>query len=302
MSQDIQFICNLCGVITHCPPERLTREAKSCGNCGSNIRIRSLIRALSLELFDVPLTLPEFPVLKSLRGLGISDIPQYSAVLESKFDYRNTFHDRTPQFDLMHPPESEFGQFDFVLASDVLEHVPPPAMAGFKNAYKLLKRGGVALFSVPYSNEGAGTIEHFPRLNEFSVTNVGGRCLLINRTVEGDLQTFENLVFHLGETPSLEMREFSEVGLKQLLASAGFDEIRWYGDEYLPYGIIWREAWSLPFALGEGKRSMGVDTIRELMGELEKANKRASAARTEIECLNQRRWIKLGRKLGGLRT
>ena len=299
-SHVIEFLCNLCGKTSTCPSLHLTREDPSCGSCGSSVPTRSLLRALSLELFQVNLPLPDFPRLKSLRGLGISDSPQYAEALSAKFDYRNTFHDRAPQFDLMKPPSSELGQYDFVIVSDVLEHVPPPAETGFHNAYALLKPGGVVVMSVPYSIEDSGTIEHFPQLNDFSVIEAGGRSVLLNRTSEGTLQVFENLAFHLDLTPSLEMREFSEHGLKQMLASAGFDEIRWHGDGYPQFGIVWREPWSLPLALRKGEAHFDASAIRELMGELVAANRRATASKSELHLLNQPRWVKLGRSLGTL--
>ena len=48
--------------------------------------MRGLLRALSIELFGVNLTLPEFPRVKSLRGLGMSDGVQYADVLVAKLD------------------------------------------------------------------------------------------------------------------------------------------------------------------------------------------------------------------------
>jgi SAM-dependent methyltransferase len=299
----VEFTCNICGSNKRSPLEHLSRERGSCDTCGSSVRTRSLLRTLSLELFQVNLTLAEFPTLKSLRGLGISDIPQYSGKLEAKFDYHNTFYDRAPQLDLMNLPPNEAGQYDFVISSDVLEHVPPPVETAFQNAYQLLKPGGVAILSVPYSIEDAGTIEHFPQLNEFSITDVGGRSVLVNRTAEGQLQIFENLVFHVGTAaPSLEMREFSERGLRQLLTGAGFNSIRWHTDEFPPYGIVWHEPWSLPFAIRKGPPWFGADTIRELMGELKNANHRTAQQKSALEHYKKRRWIELGRKLGLLKS
>ena len=290
----MEFMCNICGNATSCPAEGLTREDASCPHCGSNVRTRSILRTLSFELFRVNLPLNEFPCLKSLRGLGISDIPQYSEALQSKFDYRNTFHDRAPQFDLMNPPESEFGQYDFVIASDVLEHVPPPVEAGFQNVYKLLKPSGMAILSVPYSIEPAGTIEHFPELKEFKIMDVGGRSVMVNRKGDGSIEVFENLVFHLGATPSVEMREFSEQGLRQLIAEAGFYEVSWQDQDYPPFGIVWNEPWSLPIVVRKGPPAFGADTIRELMGEIEYWR---TTSRVDPPPAASR-WARLGHKLG----
>ena len=300
MPDDLTFQCNLCGALCHSPLAKLTREDPSCSSCGSNVRTRSLLHILSQEMLHCSVPLKDFPVLKSLRGLGISDIPQYSEMLATKFDYRNTFHDRAPRFDLMHPPESELGQYDFVIVSDVLEHVPPPAETGFKNAYALLKPGGVVIMSVPYSIEDAGTIEHFPNVHRSAVVDVGGQAVMLNRTAEGGLEVFENLVFHLGATPSLEMREYSELGLRELLSGAGFDEIRWHGGEYLPYGIVWNEQWSLPLSLRKGRPTYEAGTMSELMAELGAARKSGADLQSDFDSLSQRKWVKLGRTLGAL--
>ena len=88
--------------------------------------------ALSTELFGIPLGLRDFPRVKSLRGLGTSDSSQYAKRLTEVFDYRNTFYDREPRFDLGIPSE-ESNTYDFLLSSDVLEHVAPPIEQAFRN-------------------------------------------------------------------------------------------------------------------------------------------------------------------------
>jgi hypothetical protein len=56
-------------------------------------------------------------------------------------------------------------RYDFI--TDVYEHICPPISTAFENAYRLLKPGGVMIFTVPYV-EGK-TREHFPNVREFSV-------------------------------------------------------------------------------------------------------------------------------------
>ena len=46
------------------------------------------------------LALPEFPRLKSIRGLGISDKDCYARFLADRFNYTNTFYDAFPRFDV----------------------------------------------------------------------------------------------------------------------------------------------------------------------------------------------------------
>src|SRR5439155_2221978 len=94
-----EFTCNLCGRANRHSGEKPGRERPSCTACGSNVRTRALLQALSLELFGANLTLPDFPRLRCIRGMGASDTLQYSERLADRFDYRTTFHGRAPDFD-----------------------------------------------------------------------------------------------------------------------------------------------------------------------------------------------------------
>jgi SAM-dependent methyltransferase len=108
--------------------------------------------------------LPDFPRVKSLRGIGTSDSSQYAPRLAEVFDYRNTFYDREPRFDLGKRPD-EKETYDFVLSSDVFEHVAPPREQAFRNVYDMLKPNGVLVFTVPYEIEESA--EHFPKISVF---------------------------------------------------------------------------------------------------------------------------------------
>jgi SAM-dependent methyltransferase len=238
-------------------------EAATCARCGSNVRTRGLLHALTQELFGCGLTLPAMPRLKSLRGLGISDADLYARLLEQKLSYRNTFFHREPRLDIAQVPESETGQYDFVLSSEVLEHVAPPVDRAFQNISRMLRPNGVLVFTVPYSLQ-ATTAEHFPELHEYNVARLGDRLVLVNRTREGNIQTYENLVFHGGEGSTLEMRVFSEDHLRAMLRSAGFCSIRMYSEEYPEYGIVRSGVCSLPIAARKGEFAFSVDAAREL--------------------------------------
>jgi SAM-dependent methyltransferase len=286
----IAFTCNLCGAENR-RAGGFDRETPSCGSCGSNVRMRSLARALSLELFGVNLIVPGFPRLKSLRGMGTSDSLQYADTLTAKFDYRNTFFDREPRFDLARPDEREFGRHDFVLSSEVLEHVAPPVKAAFRNAARLLKDSGVLLLTVPYSLE-ATTAERFPELHEWGIARVGERLALVNRKRSGEIEVFEDLVFHVGcESPAVEMREFSERDLRCLLEGAGFATIRVHAEEYPPYGIFHEEPCSLPVAARKGAFGLSADATRELVEHWRDAGE-------EMRRMGRSWWFRAGRKMG----
>ena len=289
--EQMRFICNLCGGPNERSAKELDREEPSCRTCGSNVRTRGLLQALSMELFGTNLTLPQFPRVKSLRGIGTSDSNHYADRLAEKFDYRNTFHDREPRMDIANPPGDEFGKYDFLVSSEVFEHVVPPAEAAFLNAYRLLRDGGVLLLTVPYSLE-LTTVEHFPDLHEFGLAQAGGRVLLVNRTRDGEMQVFDNLVFHRGRgEPSLEMREFSESDLKKMLTGAGFSDVRIYTGDYAPFGIVRSGQWSLPIAARKGPFALSLSSTRDVLEEWRGTQERIALSR----------WCRLGRRLGLMR-
>ncbi len=97
---------------------------------------------------------------------------------------------------------------DFIISSDVFEHVVPPVSRAFENVWKMLKPGGVFVLTVPYGAQ-RETVEHFPELNEFSIVERDGSFVLRNKTRTGVLQEFNDLVFHGGPRTTLEMRVFS---------------------------------------------------------------------------------------------
>jgi len=242
--------------------------------------------ALSTELFGIPLSLRDFPRVKSLRGLGTSDSHQYADRLAAVFDYRNTFYDRQPRFDLSNPPE-ESNAYDFVVSSDVFEHVSPPHDQAFRNAYNMLKPNGVLVFTVPYEIEESA--EHFPDLHEYGLAEVGDRFVLVNRTRAGATQVFENLTFHLSGTgKSLEMRVFSEKTLRDVLAGAGFSSVKIYAENYKPFGIVPAESWSLPIAARKGPFVCNIDAMRDVMEEWRDLKGR----------LVRSKWVRMGGKLG----
>ena len=215
------FICNICGAHNISTEDPSERERVSCSRCGSTIRFRSIVLTLSRALFGLDLKLPEFPVLKSVRGLGFSDSAVYSGGLASSFSYTNTFYDRDPSFDLSRPDEREFGKYDFVICSDVLEHVPEPVDRAFGALARLLKPHGALILTVPYSQE-AGTIERYADLTDSRFAEVNGRTVLVGRSASGEYRVFDELTFHSGTGPTLERRIFSEESIRAGLAAAGF--------------------------------------------------------------------------------
>src|ERR1035441_3590111 len=158
------FICNVCGSRNHVA--EFAAEPASCA-CGSNVRTRALIHLLSMELFGRNLILADFPRLKSVRALGMSDKECYASILQEKFDYRNTYYDREPRLDFSQPH-------------------------------------GFLVATVPCSS-GEMLREHYPDLHEYRILPLGGTPVLVNRRRDGHLEVTDELAFHGGSGTTLEI-------------------------------------------------------------------------------------------------
>jgi SAM-dependent methyltransferase len=243
------FVCNICGARSLVAADQLQRETASCEACGSSPRARAIIRVLSLGLFGKNLLLPDFPVCRELSGLGMSDWDGYAVRLAEKFSYTNTYYHQEPRLDISNRevPASLVQASDFIISSEVFEHVVPPVGRAFENTFKMLKPGGILVLTVPYGSW-KETVEHFPDLYDFSIIEDNGSYRLENVTRSGEVQEFHDLIFHGGPGATLEMRVFGEAALLQHLAEAGFEAITVHRTPDFPHGIWWPEPWSLPIS------------------------------------------------------
>lgn len=239
------FVCNICGASnTVLLDADLDRERPSCG-CGSNVRFRWIVHQISTKLFGQSLVLQKLPLAKQIRGIGLSDSTLYADVLSKKLDFVNTRYDTEPFFDITDPSCGENGSLDFIIASEVFEHIAPPVQCAFDNLFRLLKPNGFVAFSTPWAPEGE-TREHFPNLYDWTIARLKREFVLINRTRDGQLETFDRLCFHGGPGQTLEMRLFSRPALEQHFRSAGFEGIYFATIPVREFGILFPEPWSLP--------------------------------------------------------
>jgi len=241
----LPFRCNLCGTTNRVPLVALERETPSCRACGSTVRFRSIVHLLTQALFPFGPALADLPPRRDVVGIGLSDDDAYANRLAAKLGYANTFFHKEPRLDIANAPADMTGRYDFLIASDVFEHVVPPVSRAFANARRILKPGGVFVFSVPYGLDGE-TVEHFPDLADFNVAKKKGRWRLVNRTTDGREQVYDNLVFHGGPGTTLEMRLFSLPALLREFAQAGFASMRVASEPCLAHGIRWSTPWSVP--------------------------------------------------------
>jgi SAM-dependent methyltransferase len=282
----ISFTCNICGRDN--AVEKLDWEPSSCAGCGSNVRLRALLYMLSTELFGEALPLPDFPPLEAIRGIGLSDQSSYAIRLAEKLDYTNTYYDREPRFDITEPHPERNGTYDFILSSDVFEHIAVPVERAFEEAFRLLKPHGVLCLTVPSSVDGE-TAEHYPELHQYSVVDLAGSLVLINRTADGKLEIRDNLVFHGGVGATIEMRLFSQKDLERKLLAAGFESVVFQTEAVPRFGIAFEGKWSLPlvarkleFAFDRHAAGQLVREYRAATGELAALRKQCDDAAAKL--------------------
>ena len=274
----IQFECNICGRRNRVERSRFDREAPTCTGCRSSVRLRSVVHPLSTELFGESLSLRDFPESKGVAGIGLSDWRGYGGRLAKVFSYVNTYHRKDDRgfagrlaaalayvkheclrgevrFDVTKP--KGFAPADFLIASEVFEHVPPPVGAAFSGAFNALKPGGLLVLTVPFDRGLKQTIEHFPELHDYKVVqrrtplawrrkSRPRRYNLINITEDGREQQFTDVRLHGGAGVTLEMRIFSLSDVMAHLAAAGFANVSVRGDDCPGRGVVWLSPNSTP--------------------------------------------------------
>lgn len=224
MHERIRFTCNICGSTSENETNRFHRELPDCHYCGSTPRFRGLALALCESLFGRPVLLIDAINAKNLHGLGMSDWPVLVALLDEKFSHTNTFFHTEPRYDVMKDEPSIYRNLDYVICSEVFEHVLAPLERGFKNLRRMLRPGGSLIFSTPYTSA-PETLEHFPGMRKFTLQEVEGVWEL-RAKIGWRTRVYRGLIFHGGPGTVLEMRVWSKEHLFSLLNNAGFTDVR----------------------------------------------------------------------------
>jgi SAM-dependent methyltransferase len=294
VEQPVAFTCNICGARNRVA--QFATEPATCA-CGSNVRVRALLHLLSMELFGRGLHAVDFPKLKSIHGLGMTDKPAYAAILAEKFDYTNTYYDRSPAFDFTAPHPSLYSTCDFILSADVLEHVAPPVGRPLEEICSLLKPHGFLAATVPCTPDDVMR-EHFPDLHEYRVVSLGNSEVLLNRRRDGALEARDDLVFHEGPGAVLEMRQFGVTGLRSKLLTAGFREVHFLMDDVPAAGILFDGEVSQPLIARKHPYALDAAAQSELLDKLIDARAQCRTLSESIRLASESRWLRLGRKLG----
>lgn len=293
----VAFTCNLCG--SPCRVENFATEPASC-QCGSNVRIRALIHLLSMELFGRSIVLADFPKLKAIRAIGMSDQECYARLLGEKFDYTNTYYDREPRLDFTESHPSLHGSYDFILSADVLEHISPPIDRALEEMCLLLKPHGFLGLTI-FCEKGQGIREHFPELHEYRVVPLGQSMVLINRRRDGALEIRDDLIFHGGSGATLEMREFTIPVLQRDLEDAGFQECSFLTDNVPEVGILFDHDVSQPLIARKDPFLMSKAAAHQLAEQWlwrYREGERAERLAGQVRAAAQSKWVRFGRMLG----
>jgi SAM-dependent methyltransferase len=216
--EDVSFRCNLCGTTNEVGRAMIDRETPSCAGCGSTPRSRALIEALTTRLIGTSVVLSSVGARKEISGLGLSDWEGYAQMLESRFSYKNTFFKSDPALDITARPGTAQGQLDFLISSEVFDHVVGEVEQIFANVHSLLKPGGVLVFTVPFTLEGP-TVEYEAAADPASPT--------------------------AGFVPA---RQFSLESLQYVLERAGFTDVVVHSDVNPEFGIWWNPRVSVPLS------------------------------------------------------
>jgi SAM-dependent methyltransferase len=158
LAQEAFGFCQVCGTFGEDDRQAMSsRESMNCGFCGSSYRLRQLSRALSLVINQenhglVPLVdLVKQPAFKELRIAEINSsgmLHSYLAKLPRlEYSEYGSKDPKVPSQDLQKLTYKN-EQFDLVITSDTLEHVPDFKQA-LKETQRVLKPGGWHIFTIP---------------------------------------------------------------------------------------------------------------------------------------------------------
>ncbi len=159
-----KFYCPICGEVAQKLPAN--REDSAC-QCGASWRVQAGMLAILEGLGYFEDVKPgDIESDLSRIGLGISDNWMLARRISNVFSYTNSFYYQFPIVDLLNPPASAIGFFDFVSCSDVLQDIKPPSEDALAGIFNVLKPGGFAVISVPVSGL-AESEEYYPALKSW---------------------------------------------------------------------------------------------------------------------------------------
>lgn len=256
------FLCNICGTENSLLAP-LHRELIACGGCRSNARFRGIISALAANIGERK-PLKDWEERKHIKILGMSDSESYANILSEKFDYINTYFHQSPHLDIGDlNSAARYSNIDYIISSDVLEHVMHPVQSAFDHMYTMLKEDGVLIISVP-TLEGYETIEHYGAMKSYRVFQIEEHFIVAGIDMNGICFTHLQPRFHGGPGEVLELRIFGVGDLKSRLASAGFTNLVEHIPNQPKIGYVWDD--QIEIGVHPSRRSLGhIITARKVL-------------------------------------
>lgn len=224
LKDSCSFIDNINGGFDSCKAP-IIREGGVGERFGTWSRARAIAQALTLSFQLHPILGFNAPT-KSIKGLGISDDHRYANMLEYLFDYQNTHLHKPPFLDVMVLNSEKLeDKVDFIICSDVLEHVIGNWRIAINNLFQYINIGGVLILTVPWDEFSDETLEHYPDCISYNVLKDSLEYTVEIITSRDISYIDETPIFHGGPGNTLEMRVFSLKELIRELGSAGFREV-----------------------------------------------------------------------------
>lgn len=235
----IRFRCNVCDTENVLPTRTFHRELATCRVCQCNVRARGIVYGICTGVFGHACPrLSDLPDDSGRVGLGMSEF-HFVDRLNKKVTFTNTYFHQEPKLDILSDQDwLHFQDQDFVVSTDIFEHIRQPLQTAYTNVANMLKPGGCFIFSAPYI-DAPSTIEHYPNLHEYTIEEASGHRELVNTTAGGAVERFSDPIFHGGDGSTLELRVLARSDIFSGLAAAGFIDIREYSEPVLDIGYYW---------------------------------------------------------------
>jgi SAM-dependent methyltransferase len=169
-----QAECNICGWGGRAFLDNTYHKGVVCPNCGTTFAHRLLWATIQAKRIDLSnKKVLHFACEGSIRKHISKMTNEYYTAdfLAPGYDYGKLTY---PRLDISNMLQIESNAFDVVIAMDVLEHVYNDTKA-FEEVYRVLKKGGIFLFSIPQLDTGKKTIENLNDLSDEKRTELIGQ-------------------------------------------------------------------------------------------------------------------------------
>ncbi len=154
--------CNVCGYRANQLRSVNWQKYSTCPRCYSHFRQRLLIASLThIEEFSFEQLINGKKVLHFAPEEFLDQLIQDKAATYHTADFLAegyTYRKIDFQLDISNMPSIADNSYDCVIAFDVLEHVPDH-LRGIREVFRILKKGGTGIFSVPQKDNLVKTYE-----------------------------------------------------------------------------------------------------------------------------------------------